>query len=96
MIWYKCIWSLLTLSALCSAGPTVTVKNGTYEGVHLTTYDQDAFLGVPYAQPPVGSLRFVVPQALNQTWQGNREAIAYSNACYSGVSIHFINRSSVS
>ena len=30
--------------------PSVTVRNGTYSGVHSSEYDQDFFLGVPYAQ----------------------------------------------
>lgn len=30
--------------------PTVSVKNGTYAGVYSPQYDQDFFLGMPYAQ----------------------------------------------
>lgn len=30
--------------------PTVTVKNGTYYGVHNTAFDQDFFLGMPFAK----------------------------------------------
>lgn len=30
--------------------PTVRVKNGTYSGIHSPQYDQDFFLGIPYAQ----------------------------------------------
>jgi hypothetical protein len=30
--------------------PVVTVKNGSYVGVHNSYYNQDFFLGVPYAQ----------------------------------------------
>lgn len=33
-----------------SSAPTVTIKNGTYAGVYNTQYDQDLFLGVPFAQ----------------------------------------------
>lgn len=36
--------------ASSSATPTVTIKNGTIVGVHDTVYNQDYFLGVPYAQ----------------------------------------------
>lgn len=31
-------------------GPSVTVKNGTYIGVHSPEYNQDFFLGMRYAQ----------------------------------------------
>ena len=30
--------------------PMVTVRNGTYTGVHSPSYGQDFFLGMPYAQ----------------------------------------------
>lgn len=33
-----------------SEAPVVTVKNGTYSGVYSDEYDQDFFLGMPYAQ----------------------------------------------
>jgi carboxylesterase type B len=35
-----------------------------------------AFLGVPYAQPPVGELRFQRPQPLS-LWSGVRDALHY-------------------
>lgn len=44
----------LTLREVAQTSPTVTVKNGTYGGVYSPQYDQDFFLGIPYAQ--VGEL----------------------------------------
>ncbi|EHA56295.1 lipase 2 [Pyricularia oryzae 70-15] len=64
-----------------SQGPTVQVANGSYYGVHNSFYDQDLFLGMPYAQPPVGNLRFRVPEPLNSTWDGVRNATEYGYAC---------------
>lgn len=32
------------------SGPVVTVKNGSYEGVHSSEYGQDFFLGMRYSQ----------------------------------------------
>lgn len=32
------------------SSPIVTVKNGSYIGVHNSAYNQDFFLGIPYAQ----------------------------------------------
>lgn len=66
---------------LVLAGPTVTVLNGTYEGYHLQSADQDVFLGIPYAQPPVGDLRFRAPRSLNTSWNGIRSATDYSDVC---------------
>ena len=63
------------------SAPTVTVKNGTLEGLHSDTYDQDFFLGIPFARPPVGQLRFRVPQSINESWTETYDATSYSAAC---------------
>lgn len=61
-----------------SGRPSAQVKNGTYEGVHSSAYNQDFFLGIPYAQPPVGELRFRNPASLNESWREARQATQYS------------------
>jgi hypothetical protein len=61
-----------------SSAPVVTVKNGTYAGIHSTEYNQDFFLGMPYAQVPP---RFTVSQPLNSSWEGVRNATAYPRHC---------------
>lgn len=59
--------------------PSVAIKNGTVNGAYLPTFDQDAFLGVPFAQPPVGDLRLRRPQSLNTSFTGGAyEATEYS------------------
>jgi len=63
------------------ANPTAKVLNGTYEGLYLPSFDQDIFLGIPYAQDTGGPNRFRVPQSLNETWNGTRTAYTYGNAC---------------
>ncbi|CAN9146880.1 unnamed protein product [Alternaria alternata] len=65
-----------------AAVPTAQTKNGTYVGIHSAEYDQDFFLGIPYAQPPVGSLRFRNPVGLNTTWDETKPATQYSTECY--------------
>jgi triacylglycerol lipase len=67
--------------ALAAASPTVTTINGTYSGLTNTNYGVDSFLGIPFAQPPVGPLRFQVAQPLNTTWNGTRPATDYGNQC---------------
>lgn len=64
-----------------SDSPTVTVLNGTYEGIYLPSFDQDIFLGIPYAQDTGNQNRFRIPQALNESWTGVRDAKNYSEAC---------------
>lgn len=61
--------------------PTADVLNGTYFGVHNEQYDQDFFLGVPFAQPPIDELRLQVPQSLNTTWAESRNATKYGPIC---------------
>lgn len=61
--------------------PTVTVRNGTYFGLHNPHYNQDYFLGIPFAQPPLDELRFQLPQPLNHSWTGLRNATEYSPEC---------------
>ena len=82
---------LLVLSAFllpCSTqsigvtDPLVIVKNGTYAGRYLPGWDQDLFLGMPFAQPPVGSLRFRRPQELNSSFTEVRDAKQYGYSCY--------------
>ncbi|KAK3368482.1 Alpha/Beta hydrolase protein [Podospora didyma] len=61
-----------------NAAPTATVKNGTYAGVFNARYEQDFFLGIPFAQKPA---RFTVAESLSSTWEGVRNATAYSRHC---------------
>ncbi|KAL2202631.1 cholinesterase [Sarocladium strictum] len=66
-----------------SCGPVVRVTNGSLLGSHDAIWSQDYFLGVPYAQPPVGDLRFAVAQSLNETWQGPHAVDEYGSTCIS-------------
>lgn len=70
----------LTQGVLAGTPPTAKVKNGTYEGKYVASYDQDLFLGIPYAQAPVGDLRFQNPQSLNTTFR-KRSAVEYADSC---------------
>lgn len=83
--------SLITVSLLAGLAwarpasdskPVATVQNGSYYGVLNPTYNQDNFLGIPYAQPPTGDLRFRAPQPLNESWDGLRNATEYSPQCF--------------
>ncbi|KAI1636243.1 Alpha/Beta hydrolase protein [Biscogniauxia mediterranea] len=64
-----------------SAVPTATLSQGTYYGVRNSYYAQDFFLGIPYAQPPTGSLRFAAPQPLTTSFSGRRNATEYGPMC---------------
>ena len=77
--------SLLGFTSALPSGqqaPTVSIKNGTYYGTHSSKFDQDFFLGMPFAQPPVGEFRFKNPVPLNTSWTGTRNATEYGYWCY--------------
>lgn len=68
--------------------PTVTIKNGTLSGVYNAAYQQDFFLGVPYAAPPIGDRRFRRPEP-SLPWEGVRSAVTYSNWCM-GINMNIV------
>jgi para-nitrobenzyl esterase len=41
--------------------------------------DHQAFLGIPYAAPPLGALRFAAPQPI-AAWRGTRDAVTFGAA----------------
>jgi para-nitrobenzyl esterase len=73
-----CIAAGLCLTAAVAWSRPVVVESGALEGASaqgITTY-----LGVPYAAPPVGELRWREPQSVAR-WQGTRKATAFAPAC---------------
>jgi para-nitrobenzyl esterase len=48
------------------------VKNGTIAGLFDTKTSIKKYLGIPFAKPPVGELRWKAPQAL-ENWKGVKE-----------------------
>jgi len=60
------------------ASPVARLDTGWIEGVE--TGGVRAFLGLPYAQPPVGDLRWRAPRPAT-AWTGVRPATAFSPAC---------------
>lgn len=84
--------AILSFVVQGQAAPTATVKNGTYNGLYSATYNQDLFLGIPFAQPPTGDLRFQVPKSLNTTWCGARNATSYGYFCpgYAGNAENYV------
>jgi carboxylesterase type B len=53
-----------------AAGQTVKVSNGTIQGVKCQNTNANSFLGIPYAKPPTGDLRFAAPQPYDSKYTG--------------------------
>ena len=53
---------LLTLTAASAAHPTVDLGYAAYEGAYDRASNSTSFLGVRYAAPPIGELRWRPPQ----------------------------------
>jgi carboxylesterase type B len=74
--------SLLNLTS-CLASPTVTIANGTVVGVDDAANGVDKFLGVPFAEPPVGDLRLSQAMPLTKGFD-TLQANAFGASCYPG------------
>ncbi|KAG6440813.1 hypothetical protein O3G_MSEX001527 [Manduca sexta] len=62
----------------------VTVREGVLEGEILESElggSYCSFKGIPYAEPPVGDLRFKAPQP-KKPWEGVLSAKQFGNPCY--------------
>ncbi|XP_049778175.1 cholinesterase-like [Schistocerca cancellata] len=79
-----CVLLLLWLAVMVKGDDVlVTVQQGTLRGTTATSVynaSYTAFLGIPYAQPPLGELRFQPPQAASG-WEGVRNATQYGSDC---------------
>ena len=56
----------------------VSTDKGKIQGKSAEGIDQ--FLGIPYAAPPVGALRWAAPRPVTP-WPGIRSAQSYGNRC---------------
>lgn len=74
---------LLALAAPCSAAPVVKAPAGTLAG--QADGAVNVFKGIPYAQPPVGPLRWKPPAPLPH-WSGTKQATEFGPACVQPVS----------
>jgi len=74
-------WAFLVVLGACGGsgdGLTVTVDTGTLHGGKVG--DVRHFLGIPYAAPPVGDLRWRAPQPA-EPWTGTRDALQVLDQC---------------
>ena len=63
-----------------AAGPTVTISSPAATVVGVSSVTVEAFSGIPYAQPPTGSLRLKPPASLTSAL-GTVQATASARSC---------------
>ncbi len=68
--------------AAAGEGPVLHTRAGALQGTRQEGVD--AFLGIPYALPPVGDRRWRAPVAAGR-WRGVRDATRFSASCYQSV-----------
>jgi len=72
-------FSLLSVAADTCSEP-VSTSSGLVQGQSSTDTATCAWLGIPYAAPPVGELRWKAPQPM-PAWTGARPALAFGPQC---------------
>uniref|UniRef100_A0A7E4VUT9 Carboxylic ester hydrolase n=1 Tax=Panagrellus redivivus TaxID=6233 RepID=A0A7E4VUT9_PANRE len=76
-------------SQTSKTNPTVITPYGTVEGIKIASrkgIEADAFLGIPYAQPPIAELRFQKPQPTIK-WERTFKATKHGHVCASHIVI---------
>ena len=69
---------LLIACTASSVPPETRTRNGTYQGVHIPTFNQDFWGGIPYSQTPE---RLSPALSLNTSFEGVRTASNFSVGC---------------
>lgn len=62
----------------------VSISSGSIRGFRVINPEAEAFLGIPFAKPPVGRLRFRKPEPLD-LWPGVRNAMRFADACFQSI-----------
>jgi para-nitrobenzyl esterase len=77
--WITLVLVLTTLHAM-ARGQAIGVEGGDISGTTGSNSDVRVYRGIPYAAPPLGSLRWRAPQSV-APWEGVRKAEQFSATC---------------
>jgi para-nitrobenzyl esterase len=67
-----------SLLSTADASPAIVTQSGPLKGIQTPTTNE--YLGIPYAVPPVGNLRWTPPQPFGK-WHGVFQATQFGNFC---------------
>ncbi|MGF1581247.1 MAG: carboxylesterase/lipase family protein [Gemmataceae bacterium] len=82
----SCLFATIVLCLLpwtaAAQQPTTTIEAGTIRGKTVVANGKNinTFLGIPFAAPPLGNLRWRSPQP-TKPWQGVRKCVEFPAAC---------------
>ena len=90
---FACLMLTISLTPACFAqlqsstvDITVSLSSGTVRGSTRDEHGVLAFKGIPYAAPPVGTLRWHSPQPA-PPWQEVRDATQFGARCFAAISM---------
>lgn len=83
---WTCLVCVVLLLGACERAPQVPVNGERLLGKYVEDGKVAAFLGVPFAEPPVGDLRWQAPRPLRGA-AGKREVTAFAPACMQSMRI---------
>ncbi|KAF8313075.1 alpha/beta-hydrolase [Clavulina sp. PMI_390] len=72
---------LTNLESVSANAPIVSIKSGATIAGTSTAYGLDQFLGIPFAQPPVGKLRYAAPAPTSYSSTSVINATSYGPVC---------------
>jgi len=89
LILFNSIVTILILSFSAINCIIVKTKSGPINGITVTLNDKviNKFLGVPYAEPPIGSYRFGKTRAIHP-WNNTYDATNFKNSCFQNSSMY--------